>query len=156
MAVRDELELVRLYVQLQKLRLHSKIGLQIQAEEDTLDCRIMKLLLQPIVENSILHGIMNLDDRQGALRIAVRTEGVSLVLQVEDNGVGMEHEKLVRLMAREEIAPEGSSGGYGLHNIFQRLRLYYGDEARLTFRSEAGKGTIVEVRIPLSQCHDPG
>ena len=116
----------------------------------------MKLLLQPIVENSILHGIMNLDDRQGAIRIAVRTEGVSLVLQVEDNGVGMEHEKLMRLMAREEIAPEGSGGGYGLHNIFQRLRLYYGDEAHLTFRSEAGKGTVVEARIPLSQCQDAG
>lgn len=155
-AVRDELEHVRLYVQLQNLRFQSKIGLQIEAEEDTLDCRIMKLLLQPIVENSILHGIMNLDDRQGAIRIAVRTEGVSLVLQVEDNGVGMEHEKLMRLMAREEIAPEGSGGGYGLHNIFQRLRLYYGDEAHLTFRSEAGKGTVVEARIPLSQCQDAG
>lgn len=147
--VRKELEHVRLYVQLQNLRFQTGIRLTIDAPESVLEYQIMKLLLQPIVENSILHGIMNLDDRPGSIDLSVRQEGTFLVFLVTDNGVGMEKEKVLKLMAREEIAPEGE-GGYGLHNIFRRLRLYYGDSARLIFRSEPGVGTAVEIRIPLN------
>ena len=147
--VRKELEHVRLYVQLQNLRFQTGIRLTIDAPESVLEYQIMKLLLQPIVENSILHGIMNLDDRPGSIDLSVRQEGEFLVFLVTDNGVGMEREKVLKLMAREEIAPEGE-GGYGLHNIFRRLRLYYGDSARLIFRSEPGVGTTVEIRIPLN------
>ncbi len=152
--VRNELEHVRLYVGLQDLRFQSKIGLEIVASDEVLDLRVMKLLLQPIVENSILHGIMNLDDREGKIRISVFVEGINLVLRVEDNGIGMGQEKVMRLMAREEMAPEGCTGGYGLHNITQRLRLYYGEEAKLIFRSQEGQGTMVEVQIPLAQCQN--
>ncbi|MDD4745163.1 MAG: sensor histidine kinase [Eubacteriales bacterium] len=146
----DELEHVRLYVALQNLRFKKKIALILEADPDVRQLRILKLLLQPIVENSILHGIQNLDDREGEILIKARRDEQNLVISVTDNGIGIERSEISRILLREPARRDRPDvGRFGLYNIRERLRVYYGDEARIDVASAPGKGTTISMTIPL-------
>ncbi|NLO35131.1 MAG: sensor histidine kinase [Clostridiaceae bacterium] len=147
----DELEHVRLYVALQNLRFKKKIALILEAAPDVRQLRILKLLLQPIVENSILHGIQNLDDREGEIEIKAWRDEQSLVLAVSDNGIGIDRNEISRILLREPARRDRPDvGRFGLFNIRERLRVYYGDAARLDVASTPGKGTTIRMTIPLT------
>ena len=110
-----------------------------------------KLILQPIVENALLHGIRKAKGKPGAIRISAREEQGDLLFAVSDNGIGMD-EALVRQLlteapgeARDEGAGNGSS--YGLYNVNERIKLYAGDHYGLSVVSELGAGTTVLVRL---------
>ncbi|MDW7657109.1 MAG: sensor histidine kinase [Bacillota bacterium] len=150
--IRDELEHVRLYVDLQNMRFKRKIELETVAEPETLSLNILKLMLQPIVENSILHGIQNLDDREGQICIKVRIEQQTLKITVADNGIGIDRNELNRIHLREAVHRDDPGiGKFGLNNIMQRLRIYYGDDAVLTVESTPKAGTTVRIALPLQQ-----
>lgn len=155
--IRDELEHVRLYVDLQNMRFKRKIELETDAAPEALSLSILKLMLQPIVENSILHGIQNLDDREGKISITVRIEQQTLSITVADNGVGIVKNELNRIRLREAIHRDDPGvGKFGLNNIMQRLRIYYGDAAELTVTSTPKTGTTVQILLPLQQLKSKG
>ncbi|UUZ92827.1 sensor histidine kinase [Paenibacillus sp. P25] len=145
-SVQDELEHVRNYLVIQKIRYKNKFEYEIQAEPEVLACRTLKLILQPLVENAIYHGIEMSPD-PGLIRITADAENGKLLLQVQDNGLGIPEEKLHTPLTGASEPGEGS--GVGIRNVHERIRLYYGEEYGLEVQSELEVGTTVSIRIPL-------
>ncbi len=147
--IRDELEHVRSYLTIQQIRYKNKIDYLVDVPESLGSCRILKLVLQPLVENSIYHGIKNVRGK-GLITVHGREEGNDIILDVMDSGIGMKPEELRALQAA--LADHGSeadnNGNYGLKNIHERLTIFFGPEYGLSFTSEYGRGTTVAVRIP--------
>lgn len=133
--VEDELEHVRQYLYIQKERYEDKLSYEIDAPEHLLDYTVPKIILQPIVENSIYHGIKPLDG-PGRVTVTVREEPERLVFTVSDNGAGFDP---------AASAKTSLSGSVGLRNVDQRLKLYYGPEYGVTLRSSPGAGCTVQL-----------
>ncbi|MCS7463888.1 sensor histidine kinase [Paenibacillus doosanensis] len=144
--VREELEHVRNYLVIQKIRYKNKFEYVIEAEEEALDCRTLKLLLQPLVENAIYHGIEYMVD-EGLIRITASIEGGKLLFTVQDDGLGIPPDKLERLLHGSAASEEGS--GVGVRNVHQRIRLAFGEEYGLHIDSKQEEGTVVRVWLPL-------
>ncbi|MBD2844862.1 sensor histidine kinase [Paenibacillus sp. IB182496] len=157
--VEDELQLVEVYLAIQQSRFQGTFEYVIDAEPG-LEERVMpKLILQPIVENALLHGIRKAKDRQGRIVVAARRAQGDLLLTVTDNGIGMDEAQTRRLLT---AAPDGgaapTSGGssYGLYNVNARIRLYAGEGYGLSVVSEPGSGTTVTVRLKADVPGDTG
>ena len=143
MSVREEIDNVRSYLQIQEMFHDYSFEVKMDIAEDILDYRTLNLILQPLAENAIAHGI---DRRRGSdpgvITITGRRDGGCVVLSVADNGVGMEQEKAQTILTEK-------SSGYGVRNVNSRIRLEYGEAYGLSIESEPGKGTKVIVRIPV-------
>ena len=139
--VEDELEHVRQYLYIQKERYENKLNYTINAPDSLLDYTVPKIILQPIVENSIYHGIKPLNG-PGQITITVQEEEERLIFTVSDNGVGF-------TPATAVSDDPGSSrlGSVGLRNVDERLKLYYGPEYGITIHSAPGAGCRVELTI---------
>jgi len=146
-----ELESIRSYIQIQQLRYGSRIRVVYDIDEELVGVYIPKLILQPLVENAIYHGI---GDGEGTIWIAVAAVDRLLLLIVRDDGAGLQNERLRELRARLsapisiEIEPDK---GIALANIAQRIRLLYGDQAELEIDGALGKGTSVTITIPFNR-----
>lgn len=149
-SVEDEINHVRIYTQIQNLRFDNKIKLEVQVDPEIYDCEILKLILQPIVENSIIHGILeNRGKEEGSIIIRGFLDMHDLVLIVKDDGVGMFPEKSASILGDHTTNHE--IRGYGIRNINHRIQLCYGQEYGLTYHSSPGNGTLVEIRIPANK-----
>lgn len=136
--VREEMELVRNFVQIQEVRFPDRFTFEENYSAEVAQKYTLKLILQPIVENSIKHGIVGLR-RKCDIRVSARLEGDAIVYEICDNGVGFSPEDAKK-------KPSGK-GGYGLKNINERIRLEYGEGFGVTTESALGKGTRITVRI---------
>ena len=134
-SIRDEIAHVTTYLEIQDIRFDNKIHFSFFVDESILDYMVPKIILQPLVENSIIHGILEKPEKTGTIRITGKWEGKNIVLAVEDDGVGFPAKMI-------ETVPEKSNDGYGLINIDQRIKLYYGNQYGLTYNSTKEKGTI--------------
>ena len=141
---------IRSYLQIQQFRYRDILEYEIRIPEELHGFLILKLTLQPLVENALYHGIKN---KRGMGRILVTGEetGGRLVFRVRDNGRGMDEEELVRVrkMITGELMDENRASGFGLFNVEQRLRLNYGPEYGLEIDSCYGVGTEVKAVIPI-------
>ena len=144
LSVMEELELLKSYMAIQKFRFDDSIEITYDVEQEALSCSCLKLLLQPVVENSIKYGIWDNNSDTLHIKIRIFAEEEEIVFVVEDDGVGMEPERLQKVRK----ALECGDGGYGLKNIDVRIRLQYGDAYGVALESERGKGTCVTMRIP--------
>lgn len=150
-SLRQELEHVNSYLKIQKMRYRDILDYQIDVDEALLDRTILKLTLQPLVENALYHGIKS---KRGGGEIVVsvrRGEQNSVELEVCDDGVGFTPYKLAQI--REALSGETDEltmkeGGFGLHNVNKRIRLYYGQQYGLSIQSHYRAGTQVTVTIP--------
>lgn len=152
----DEVEHVRLFVELTNLCRSRNVQLITEVAPNIADYPIMKLILQPIIENSLFHGLYELSDRVGVIRLTAEQIGSYVQIQIADNGVGIEKSKLAELLAKKERPVVNTKrGGYGIGNILERLRIYYDD--RFTFQIESAilTGTTVTIRIPYSRNDSP-
>ncbi|MCR2803756.1 sensor histidine kinase [Paenibacillus soyae] len=156
-----ELEHVHSYLVIQQMRYRDILDYEIDMDPALRHYSILKTILQPVVENAIYHGIKNRRGK-GLIRIVGRgTPEKDILLLVEDNGAGMSAEKLETLRRNLQLQqlPEETgkevSGGFGLHNVQQRIRLYYGEEYGVTVDSEEGAGTKVAIRIPMREEQSP-
>ncbi|MEI7026347.1 sensor histidine kinase [Paenibacillus sp. y28] len=147
-SVQEELEHVRNYLVIQKIRFKNKFEYRIEAEEAVLGCQTLKLIVQPIVENAIQHGIEYMPDA-GLIRITAGRRDDKLLLQVEDNGLGMTQETVQRLLTGQSRSKEGS--GVGIRNVHERIRLQFGEPYGLEVDSEPEEGTTVRLWLPLSR-----
>jgi two-component system sensor histidine kinase YesM len=143
--VRDELAHIETYVGLQNLRFKNGIKLILNTEENIYGYSILKLILQPIVENAILHGILCKDSKTGTITITGRMEGSIIRFSIHDDGVGMDSDKAERLFSSANPKEEQ---GYGIINVNHRIKLFYGNEYGLTCKSSLGEGTTVYITIP--------
>jgi two-component system sensor histidine kinase YesM len=152
-SLHDEFEHVKSYLIIQKTRYKEKLNYSISMDPTLAQCEVLKLILQPIVENAIYHGIK---ERRGPgqIDIVARRDERGIAVDVRDDGVGMSEETLERL--REKLTLQTASneasetgGGYGLLNVQERIRLNYGAQYGLELHSKKGQGTTVTVRHPI-------
>ena len=137
------------YIALQQMRFEGKFDFQVHIDPQTQKKRIHKLLLQPFIENAILHG---LKEKEGYGRLCVdislSEDGKILNIIVEDNGKGMsEEEKRHYNNMKEAVIDDG--GSIGLHNVFSRIRMYYGEEASWNITSFPEMGTVITLKLPV-------
>ena len=145
--VKDELEHVRNYLMIQQMRFKNKFTYEIDADEDVLELASLKLMLQPMVENAIYHG-MEFMDGDGVIQIRVWREGDDLYLRVRDNGLGMTKEQVENLFKDSGHVPSRRGSGIGVRNVNERVHLYFGDAYGLRIESEPDEGTDVIIHLP--------
>lgn len=141
----QEMEYVRNYLTIQKMRYQDKLEYSIEIEPDVRHVEIVKLVLQPIVENAIYHGI-KYKGSKGSLQIRAYAEGEDVCIVVEDDGIGMDETVLRTIFDEKETLKKQS--GVGVPNVQKRLKLYYGEEYGITYESRQGEGTKAVIRIP--------
>ena len=146
--VREELEHVTLYVQLQNMRFNDKLHFFVDVPDEMLDHSMPKLVFQPIVENSILHGILEKPVKEGNIVIMGWIEDDTLVFVISDDGVGIPPEKLRTILTGNNTGSKGSN--IAISNTHKRIQLCYGGEYGLRYRSKPGSETEVEIRIPAN------
>ncbi|MGR6542178.1 cache domain-containing sensor histidine kinase [Paenibacillus tundrae] len=146
--VREELEHAHHYLTIQQMRFKHKFRFNMEADEEILECLTLKLVLQPLIENAIVHGI-EYDMDEGQIEIRVYQEETNLVLRIMDNGVGMTEEQVASLLNGNVIVKSGAGSGVAVRNVHDRIQLYYGDAYGLEFASELEEGTTVWIRIPI-------
>ncbi len=146
--VGEEENHIRSYLEIQKFRYMDILDYEIRIPEEMKHFYLMKLMLQPIVENALYHGIKNKRGK-GIIRVYGRICGEDLLLMVEDNGIGMMEDELSRLrsLISGEIVREDRHG-FGMANVAQRIRLHYGEAYGIRVESTYGEGCLVTVRIP--------
>ncbi|MCI8811945.1 MAG: sensor histidine kinase [Oscillibacter sp.] len=147
--VAEELEHARHYLTIQKMRYKNKFSADLSAEDGVESLYTIKLIVQPILENAIYHG-MDYADGDGKICVRAFREGEDAVIEVADNGLGMPEEVVERLLDQgSTYAAAGSKGsGIGLRNVHRRIQLTFGREYGLTILSEPDDGTVVRIRLP--------
>ena len=153
MTFSDELDNTENYFTIQRCRFGDKITMELELEnEKLLEARMPKLILQPLVENAVGHGLEG-KLGQGTVRIVVENSDRTLFLRVRDDGVGMPEEQVERLNAQFAgdggAAPVAQRGGIALRNVNSRIRLMFGEDYGLHLFSAAGVGTECCVTLPL-------
>ncbi len=146
----EEVERIRSYLTIQKMRYRDILDFKIEVQENVAENTILKLLLQPLVENALYHGIKN-KRQKGTISVrARRKDDNEILLEVEDNGIGFTPEKLTQL--RTELEEDSDDikleSGFGLGNVNKRIRLYYGKAYGISIQSEYTTGTCVSLVIP--------
>ncbi|MGN0355672.1 MAG: sensor histidine kinase [Muricoprocola sp.] len=142
-----ELEHVRNYLIIQNMRYDNIIGSVFDIEDTVTNTMIPKLTLQPLVENSIYHGIKAKEDKTGTLFITAKREGADVLITVSDTGMGMTQEKIDEMNL--QVAEHDDSFGYGVRNVNKRIELLYGTQYGLHFlKNRTGGGLTVEIRLP--------
>lgn len=142
--IEEEISNIRHYIQIQSIRYGNKIDYDIQIEEELYKYYILKLTLQPIIENAIYHGVKELD-KTGVIRIEGWKEENTIYFCVKDNGIGMEQKKASVLLKRDRDHKQSS---FGLYSIHQRIQLYFGKEYGLNLTSNPGEGVTAVIKIP--------
>ena len=139
----DELELVRQYLNIQEIRFEDRFVCEIDVDERFQHCIVPKMVLQPLVENAIIHGVADLEE--GYIKLWAESDGDDLLLRVSDNGRGIAPEVLARLELHQDIP----GGHLGLANVDHIIRLYYGPDYGLTAESDGKTGSRVTLRLPM-------
>lgn len=140
-----ELGHVKSYLTIQKMRYKDKLEFSVEYEPSVATVPIIKLVLQPLVENAIYHGLKYKENR-GMLRVHAYEQGNCVVVEISDNGVGMSPQTLEHIFEKHKV--NYGSNGVGVYNVQNRLKLYYGEDYGISYSSIEGEGTIVTVKIP--------
>ena len=148
-SLEEEIQYLKKYVAIQQFRFGERFIIYYEIEEDLMDIQVFRLMLQPLVENSILHGIRQKTE-PGYIKIQIfrKRNSAQIHMRVVDNGVGMTKEEIQRLMASMESIDVHH---IGLANVHSRLKLHYGEQAGIRVRSKAGVGCVMEFVIPAGQ-----
>lgn len=146
-----ELDYVKTYLSIQQLRFGDRVNVtfQIQEDLDTDEYKILPLLLQPIVENAIIHGLENINEN-GHITISITTQDSNLIITIRDNGIGMDADSLDILNSNINNHDPNDSRSIGLYNIRQRIHLFYGEEYNMEISSRLNQGTTVTLKLPRS------
>ncbi|MDF2834768.1 MAG: histidine kinase [Paenibacillus sp.] len=142
----DEIEALKEYLQLQQIRYDFQFDVDIDVDENSLVLPSPRFLLQPMVENALYHGVS--DDGYIYVGIALQEDG--LLITIQDNGAGMSPEMIEQLLDEDTEDRHKVGMGIGMKYVKRILRASYGEEAKLSIRSEVGKGTVVTLRLPVS------
>ena len=145
--VRDELEHVRNYLMIQQMRFKNKFTYRIEEEPEILGLASLKLMLQPLVENAIYHG-MEFMDGDGEILVKAGLKEGKLCFLVADNGLGMTGEQVEQILSGKPHASSRRGSGIGVKNVNERIRLYFGEEYGLSIDSEPDEGTRIRICLP--------
>ncbi|WP_078551773.1 sensor histidine kinase [Bacillus alkalicellulosilyticus] len=145
----DEISVVQEYFYIQKARFEERVEFSVDITEDCLSLRMPILTLQPLVENAFIHGIEPYEQK-GKIEIVGHCEGNYVVLQIKDNGIGMDNRTSQMLLDKSVTTSSltGHSTGLGVKNVLRRLELFYQSHERISIDTEVGKGTTIQLKLP--------
>ncbi|WP_157827707.1 sensor histidine kinase [Niallia nealsonii] len=143
--LKDELSVMQEYVKIQKVR-YQNFQFTIHIEDDLENVEIFKFLLQPLIENALVHGLSSID-RPGEIKLFIKESNNQLLIQVSDNGTGIPDERLLSL--QEMLAGKNEGNSIGLRSVQERIQMHYGSQYGLQILSMEGMGTTMEILIPL-------
>ena len=146
--VKDEIDHVKNYLMIQHMRFKNKFDYEFDIAEDVLELPSLKLMLQPLVENAIYHG-MEFMDGDGLIMVKAWREENELYLSVADNGLGMTEDKVEMILTGKSSSGNGRGSGIGVKNVNERIKLYFGEAYGLTIDSEPDEGTKVTIHLPV-------
>ena len=146
-SIKEEEKHISSYLQIQEMRYRDILEYDIQLDQVIYKYQILKLTLQPVVENALYHGI-KYKRAKGCIHIHGEKEGDIIRLTVRDDGVGMDEDELEQLRQQIEKPCQETEKGFGLANVNERIHMYFGPEYGLKIQSQKGKGTTVEIVIP--------
>ena len=155
--ISEEIELVDSYIYIMNVRYSGEIKFRKEIDGELLGVVMPSMIIQPIVENSVKYGIMNLEDRQGEIALLLYREDDYACIEVSDNGTGIEGGIIDKILAREPLQSQESGGEHaeeksvGLANVIARLDIFYDKKEKVEIRSAEGKGTSVIIRIPMEK-----
>lgn len=145
-SIREELEHVQMYVNIENFHFDNAITYSTDVSEDILELACLNIIIQPFVENAILHGIAEVPEIQKSnIEVTVFREGDDIVFHIKDDGIGMDAEQIRQI---ETGYMENTTKGYGIRNINFRIKLCFGDKYGVTYNSSPGQGTTAHIRIP--------
>ncbi|MHA6484953.1 cache domain-containing sensor histidine kinase [Paenibacillus sp. strain BS8-2] len=148
----EEMEGLRMYGHIQRIRYGSSLKLDIEIDEGLLDYRVLKLSLQPLVENAIFHGI-GPKKELGTIWIRARKTGSSLLLYIFDDGVGMDRDQTLAILRKPEehegSQPNDAFSSIGVWNVHERIKLFFGEHYGLRYYSRKNRGTVVRIKLPI-------
>lgn len=147
--IRGEKEFIESYLFLQSKRYKNKLKYQIQIPDEILNYYIPKLILQPFVENAIVHGIEN-NNSESIIEVTGKKEGEFINFTIKDNGIGIDEDKIKKIKDSLKSSNTKEEFGYAIKNVNERLRLYYEDNYKLDINSKIGVGTEVSILLPLN------
>lgn len=145
--VGDEIEHVRNYLMIQHMRFKNKFSYTIDGAADCLELASLKLMLQPLVENAVYHG-MEFMDGDGEINLSAWKSGEDLYFSVRDNGLGMTRDQVEALFTGQAHSSSKRGSGIGVKNVNERIKLYFGEEYGLSIDSEPDEGTTVTIHLP--------
>ena len=148
--ISHEAEHVDIYIQIQNMRYHDSIAFVSDIPDELMEYHIPKLTLQPIIENSVLHGILEKDDKAGTIVLTGWLEDSDIILLISDDGVGISSDRLSTLLSGEGTSSSGGTN-IAVYNTHRRLQILYGPDYGLKYSSNPGQGTEVEIRIPAKK-----
>uniref|UniRef100_UPI0032605856 sensor histidine kinase n=1 Tax=Clostridium sp. NkU-1 TaxID=1095009 RepID=UPI0032605856 len=150
--LKEELEVLDSFIYLMKIRYSDGFDIKYEIEESCLSCLVPRLILQPVVENSIVHGFSGLMDEMGVIWLTAREADSFLFIEIRDNGKGMSEEEISRILNGEE-EKEGQKDhvSIGVTNVKTRLRLNYGESCEFEMKSGKGRFTRTSIRIPIKR-----
>lgn len=147
--LRDEIKHVQLYLEIQNMRFDNRIQVEWNLDPAADDCQIIKIILQPLIENAVIHGIFEKPTKSGKLTVSTCRSNDGIRIVIQDDGVGMDEEtRLINFSTPVSGAISDTKGGYGVRNIHDRIKLAYGEAYGLSCSSVIGQGTTVTVYIP--------
>ncbi|CAM3637895.1 sensor histidine kinase [Saccharibacillus brassicae] len=149
-SLKSELDMVRSYLEIQKFRHGERLHYELAAEPDTLSVLLPPLIVQPLIENAIVHGLEN-KEAEGIVSLHAVRVGDEVLIDVIDNGAGMTPERLRQVEDSIRDKEENEESRIGLRNVHQRLIMTYGEECGLRISSELGKGTQIYFKIPAGR-----
>ena len=151
--IAQEVEHVSIYIALQNMRFNDNIDFVVDLSDHLMEYQIPKLTLQPVVENAILHGIMEKDEKRGSIVLTGWMDGDVIELLISDDGIGISEENLKKILSGEGGSKTGSN--IAIYNIHHRLQILYGEEYGLSYQSTLGKSTDVSIRFPARKTNEP-
>jgi len=146
-SISDEIEHVKTYLKIQNRRFMNGIKFTVEAPEEILKYSIPKLILQPIIENALLHGILEKPESCGEIILIGEIKKGNIHIFIKDDGIGISKEGIDRLMSKDIRKP---ASGYGIRNVRDRIRLFYGEEYGVEYQSQIGIGTVVHITFPAT------
>lgn len=152
--ISEEIELVDSYIYIMNVRYSGEIKFRKDLEEDLLGVVMPSMIIQPIVENCVKHGIMDLEDRQKEIALYLYEEDGYATIEVSDNGNGMDEETIEKILAREPSSVSGEhtdEKSVGLANVLSRLDIFFDNREQVEIKSTIGEGTRVIIRIPMEK-----
>ncbi|KGP83112.1 MULTISPECIES: cache domain-containing sensor histidine kinase [unclassified Paenibacillus] len=145
--IREEIDNIANYITIQNVRYYDCIQMRYEIEDSLMDYRMPKMILQPLVENAIFHGLAELEEG-GVITIRIQPKGSDITIEVRDNGVGMDHHMILNLREDKLEASTGTTG-IGLHNVQRRIQLHFGKPYGIEVDSQIGKGTVFTILLPV-------
>jgi sensor histidine kinase YesM len=150
-SIKEETQLTESYLEIQQLRYVEYMEYKMDIDKEIMNCSIPKLTLQPIVENAIYHGLKRKPEK-GLLRVTGYRSGGEVIIEIYDNGVGMEESQIDGLL--KQVAGSKESVSFGARSVHNRIRMLYGDNYGLEVESAFGSYTKVIIRLPFLQSQE--